>query len=716
MRRSFLILQKERHQLWQGLKEEWQAFSWKSLPAQFAIRSALAVIIALYVSWWLSLDNAAWAAISAIMASQSTMGGTVSKSIFRVCGTLMGGFLGFLINAYFLDNILLYLLAGTLVCSMAFYMASRDPYYTYSWTVIAITCSLVMYSGAMLAHPSVSQVYEIFVYRTTEVVIGVISASLCAIAVFPQLSTRTARKQITEIFDAFPVLLQGLEQRLNGQDDSVGFYECFTKQAEKINDLHNLLLTIRFERRVRHLNVPYERVEQSLRNIEQAIIYAYDRIEPSSNISLLNIINLFQQVINVVINPQIQAKQCHFIRQDFKDLIIEITQTKNTIVMLKGHNTHKVLVDLLNALERNILLLCDDDQSQQDIRMIAQITAWSSFDYIAYTLREAFGHGVRWRQFTIPLLYGISVNISVYLWALIGWQEIAAVAITMCVCMTFNPQVSRYKGVQRISGCALGCVFAMIILGLSISSTVEILICTFIALFITQYIGGGRASVAYFGLQASIPIALGVFQNLSPATSDVVAIERLMSIFFGVLTVSLLEWAFVANRPSKVMTNVLIDLRRSVQALIGYIGGHQTQYDIGAVKYHFIGMRRVIQNIRGIKTDDPILQSLQQQAIACATKTYRLCYASYYNHHFDSTIVKGDHALLEQVQQALDHYEVDQDNFELQRKTFEQLRQNMSKSDQNKSPYFILEIIQQLEFQYQIAIELLQYEKNTSLQ
>ena len=59
-------------------------------PLLFGLRLWAAVCLALYVAFWLELENAYWAGTSAALVSLPDLGASLRKGEFRVIGTLIG--------------------------------------------------------------------------------------------------------------------------------------------------------------------------------------------------------------------------------------------------------------------------------------------------------------------------------------------------------------------------------------------------------------------------------------------------------------------------------------------------------------------------------------------------------------------------------------------------------------------------------------------------
>src|SRR5258708_22166972 len=56
----------------------------------FGLRLWAAVCLALYVAFWLELDNAYWAGTSAAIVCQPSLGASLRKGWFRMVGTVVG--------------------------------------------------------------------------------------------------------------------------------------------------------------------------------------------------------------------------------------------------------------------------------------------------------------------------------------------------------------------------------------------------------------------------------------------------------------------------------------------------------------------------------------------------------------------------------------------------------------------------------------------------
>src|SRR6201993_3080963 len=70
-------------------------------PLLFALRLWASVCLALYVAFWLELDNAYWAGASAAVVCQPQLGASLRKGWFRMIGTVVGAIAIVLLTACF---------------------------------------------------------------------------------------------------------------------------------------------------------------------------------------------------------------------------------------------------------------------------------------------------------------------------------------------------------------------------------------------------------------------------------------------------------------------------------------------------------------------------------------------------------------------------------------------------------------------------------------
>src|SRR6266576_6427421 len=78
-------------------------------PLLFALRLLTAVCLALFVAFWLELDNPFWAGTSAAIVCQPQLGASLRKGWFRMIGTSLGAVMSVVLVACFPHDRVLFL-------------------------------------------------------------------------------------------------------------------------------------------------------------------------------------------------------------------------------------------------------------------------------------------------------------------------------------------------------------------------------------------------------------------------------------------------------------------------------------------------------------------------------------------------------------------------------------------------------------------------------
>src|SRR5215469_1309652 len=70
----------------------------------FGLRLWAAVCLALFIAFWLQLDNAQWAGSSAVIVCQPSLGASLRKASFRMVGTVVGAVAIVVLTACFVQS------------------------------------------------------------------------------------------------------------------------------------------------------------------------------------------------------------------------------------------------------------------------------------------------------------------------------------------------------------------------------------------------------------------------------------------------------------------------------------------------------------------------------------------------------------------------------------------------------------------------------------
>ncbi len=146
----------------------------------FGLRLWASVSLALYVAFWLELDNPYWAGTSAAIVCQPHLGASLRKGWFRMLGTLVGAVAIVVLTACFPQDRVLFLgaltlwggasaLAATLLRNFAAYAAALAGY-----TAAIVAGDLLGATGGVNADAA----FLLAVSRGSEIIIGIVSAEI----------------------------------------------------------------------------------------------------------------------------------------------------------------------------------------------------------------------------------------------------------------------------------------------------------------------------------------------------------------------------------------------------------------------------------------------------------------------------------------------------------------------------------------------------------
>ena len=149
-------------------------------PLLFGLRLWASVSLALYVAFWLELDNPFWTATSAAIVCQPQLGASLRKGWYRLIGTVIGAAMSVVLVACFPQDRIMFLgcltlwaaacaFAATLLRNFASYAAALAGY-----TVAIIAGDLFGSAGGVDANAA----FLLAVTRASEICLGIVCAGV----------------------------------------------------------------------------------------------------------------------------------------------------------------------------------------------------------------------------------------------------------------------------------------------------------------------------------------------------------------------------------------------------------------------------------------------------------------------------------------------------------------------------------------------------------
>jgi uncharacterized membrane protein YccC len=179
-------------------------------PLLFGFRLWASVCLALFVAFWLELDEPFWAGTSAAVVCQPQLGASLRKGWFRMIGTVVGAIMIVVLTACFPQDRFAFLGVLALWCALcAFGATAFRNFASYSAALAGYTAAII--AGNVLGAtggPS-PDVFMLAVWRATEICIGIV----CAGIVHAGTDLGGARKRLAE---SFAVLAATIASRFAG--------------------------------------------------------------------------------------------------------------------------------------------------------------------------------------------------------------------------------------------------------------------------------------------------------------------------------------------------------------------------------------------------------------------------------------------------------------------------------------------------------------------
>jgi uncharacterized membrane protein YccC len=208
--------------------------------ALFSLKSFAAAVIAYYLSLRIGFSQPVWAVATVYLVSQPLAGQVLSKALFRMQGTALGGaaavvFLPAFVNQPFVLSFVLALWLGLCV-----YVALIDR------TPRSYVFQLAGYTASIIGFPSVMTPDSIFntaVLRVQEIGLGIVTTALVHGVIFPRTLTSRLQQQIVAIVSSVE---QVSRHALAGSRDAVLDGER-RRLASGVNNIEQLAYHLAFD-------------------------------------------------------------------------------------------------------------------------------------------------------------------------------------------------------------------------------------------------------------------------------------------------------------------------------------------------------------------------------------------------------------------------------------------------------------------------------------
>jgi uncharacterized membrane protein YccC len=146
----------------------------------FGLRLWTAVCLALYIAFWLELDNAFWAGTSAAIVCQPSLGASLRKAWFRMVGTVVGAVAIVVLTAAFPQNRMGFFAGLAVWCAVCGLVATLlHNFASYAAALSGLTAAIIASDElGTVGGANGDLVFILAVTRATEICIGIICAGV----------------------------------------------------------------------------------------------------------------------------------------------------------------------------------------------------------------------------------------------------------------------------------------------------------------------------------------------------------------------------------------------------------------------------------------------------------------------------------------------------------------------------------------------------------
>jgi uncharacterized membrane protein YccC len=147
----------------------------------FAVKTYVASLLALYIAFWLGLDDPRWSFLTVFVVAQPDSGLVLTKSFYRILGTITGLFVTTgLVFALAQYGELFVIAAAIWICFCNFAARAVRNFASYGFQLAGYTVAIVGIPAALQPDGA----YTLVVARFTEIMLGIICAALVSRLIF----------------------------------------------------------------------------------------------------------------------------------------------------------------------------------------------------------------------------------------------------------------------------------------------------------------------------------------------------------------------------------------------------------------------------------------------------------------------------------------------------------------------------------------------------
>lgn len=275
----------------------------------FAIKTFIAGMLALFVSFELDLINPMWSIGTVLIIANPYSGMVSSKCVYRVIGTMGGAVVALTLTPHLINTPWLFTVVLSLWVGFALYVSLLDR------TPRSYAFMLAGYSTAMIVFNAITyidqyNIFDIALARVIEISIGVISSAVVSATILPMHIGSAIKQRVIKTLKDTENLFANL-LTADPQQNNTQLLATITRDT---TDIHALAVHLSYEKGELHgMTKPLQEMLHQISMVVANLVALSERIK---QLQELRFIETHSEKLQ-----QLSAHVVHFLEQ--KDLIID---------------------------------------------------------------------------------------------------------------------------------------------------------------------------------------------------------------------------------------------------------------------------------------------------------------------------------------------------------------------------------------------------------
>lgn len=404
------------------------AFRPSRMDLVFAVKTFIAMLLALFIAFSLDLTYPMWAAGTVIIVAHPYAGMVSSKAVYRLLGTFIGGIVAIVLTPQFIDLPIFFtlVLAGWVGVCLYISLLDRTPrsyvFMLAGYTTVMVVCSSI---NSISTH----SVFDMALGRILEISVAVLCSAVVSSTLFPVHLGSLLQKRVQKTLDD---TRQVFRRILTDPEHSSSYTQLLAGITRDTSDIHALAVHLNYERSA--LQGMTKSLQELLHQVSMTVA---NLVAMSERIAQLDQIDTrYRQVLPLLHEHVLQflQSQQHVQAEQLKQLPDSFEQdfaALSDLAMAEQQTALNALkMDIRHFMENVVTIKCLWDLIQRGDKRIPEqiVTLTTSYPSLH---RD---HGVAVRS---AVAASIATIISFLLWIYSGWHAgymmAQLTAVSVCI-------------------------------------------------------------------------------------------------------------------------------------------------------------------------------------------------------------------------------------------------------------------------------------------